>query len=111
MCYSKGERENKSYDKGTDANVYDVTPVPELLTSEQTVVYGGKEYLDAEKREDAIVCNRQRKRIQYKIDLRQPQSKRASWGHTVLLVVFHWQAGSFLLLYSVASYLYNYIFD
>lgn len=64
--------------KGTSANVHDVTMVPELLTGEETVVYGDSGYLGAEKREDAIVRNHQGKRIRYKINRRPSQSKNAS---------------------------------
>ena len=47
--------------KGSSANVHDVTMVPELLTGEETVVYGDSGYLGAEKREHAIVRNHQGK--------------------------------------------------
>lgn len=52
--------------------------VPKILTGEETVVYGDSEYLGAEKREGAIVCNHQGKRICYKINRRPSQSKHAS---------------------------------
>lgn len=64
--------------KGTSANVHDVTVVPELLTGEETVVYGDSGYLGAEKRENAIVRNHQGKRIRYKVNRRPSQSKHAS---------------------------------
>lgn len=63
--------------RGTSANIHDVTMVPELLTGEETVVYGDSGYLGAEKREDAIVRNNQGKRIHYKINRRPSQSKHA----------------------------------
>lgn len=47
--------------KGSSANVHDVTMVTELLTGEETVVYGDSGYLGAEKREHAIVRNHQGK--------------------------------------------------
>ncbi len=64
--------------KVTSANVHDVTMVPELLTGEETVVYGDSGYLGAEKREDALRLNRQGKRIRYKVNRRPSQSKRTS---------------------------------
>ena len=64
--------------RGTSANIHDVTMVPELLTGEETVVYGDSGYLGAEKREDATVRNNQGKRIRYKINRRPSQSKHAS---------------------------------
>ena len=39
----------------TSANVHDVPVVPELLTGEETIVYGDSGYLGAEKPEDAVV--------------------------------------------------------
>lgn len=64
--------------KGTSANVHDVTMVPELLTGEETVVYGDSGYLGAEKREDAVLINTHGNRIHYKINRRPSQSKHAS---------------------------------
>ena len=64
--------------KVTSANVHDVTMVPELLTGEETVVYGDSGYLGAEKREDALRLNQQGKRIRYKVNRRPSQSKRTS---------------------------------
>lgn len=42
----------------------------ELLTGEETVVYGDSGYLGAEKRQNAIVRNYQGKRIRYKVNRR-----------------------------------------
>lgn len=56
--------------KGTSANVHDVTLVPELLTGEETVVYGDSGYLGAEKREDAVLINAHGNRIYYKMNRR-----------------------------------------
>lgn len=64
--------------KGSSANVHDVTMVPELLTGEETVVYGDSGYLGAEKREHAIVRNHLGKRIRNKINRRPSQSKNAT---------------------------------
>lgn len=64
--------------KGTSANVHDVTMLPELLSGQETVVYGDSGYLGAEKRENAVVTNDQGKRIRYKINRRPSKSKHAS---------------------------------
>ena len=63
--------------KVTSANIHDVTMVPELLTGDEDSVYGDSGYLGAEKREDAVLFNTQRKRIRYKINRRPSQSKHA----------------------------------
>ena len=62
----------------TSANVHDVTMLPQLLTKEETVVYGDSGYLGAQKREEAVTQNRQGKRIRYKINCRPSQSKNQS---------------------------------
>ena len=59
----------------TGANVHDVTMVPQLLTGEETAVYGDSGYLGAEKRKDALRKNKQGKRIRYKTNRRPSQSK------------------------------------
>ena len=64
--------------KVTAANVSDVATMPELLTGEEEVVYGDSGYLGAEKREDAIIKNKQGKRIRYKINRRPSQIKNGS---------------------------------
>lgn len=67
--------------KVTAANVSDVAILPELLTGEEEVVYGDSGYLGAEKREGAILKNRQGKRINYKINRRPSQIKnRSPWS-------------------------------
>ena len=43
----------------TGANVHDVAVVPDLLTGEETEVYGDSGYLGANKREDAVTRNKQ----------------------------------------------------
>ena len=53
--------------KVTSANIHDVTMVPELLTGDEDSVYGDSGYLGAEKREDTVLFNTQRKQIRYKI--------------------------------------------
>ena len=64
--------------KVTSANAHDVTMVSQLLTGEETVVYGDSGYLGAAKREDAIVKNHTGKKIQYKINRRPSQLQKSS---------------------------------
>lgn len=64
--------------KVTAANQHDVTMTPELLTGEETEVYGDSGYLGAEKRDDAVKKNRHGKRIRYKINRRPSQITRES---------------------------------
>ena len=64
--------------KVTAANVHDVAETSELLTGHEETVYGDSGYLGADKREDAIVRNRQGKRIKYKINRRPSQIKKLS---------------------------------
>ena len=67
--------------KVTAANVSDVATMPELLTGEEEVVYGDSGYLGAEKREGAILINKQGKKIRYKINRRPSQIKnRSLWS-------------------------------
>jgi len=62
----------------TPANTHDVTVVPEWLTGEEESVYGDSGYLGAEKREDAIIRNKQGKKIQYQINSRPSSLKKLS---------------------------------
>ena len=62
----------------TAANVHDVTVVPKLLYGEENSVHGDSGYLGAEKREDAITCNHQGEKINYKINRRPSQRKTKS---------------------------------
>ena len=62
----------------TSANVHDVTVVPRLLSGEEAEVYGDSGYLGAVKREEAVIRNKQGKRIRYKINRRPSQSKNHS---------------------------------
>ena len=62
----------------TAANVHDVTMVPQLLSGEEKTVHGDSGYLGAEKREDAVLRNKEGKKIQYKINRRPSQSKNHS---------------------------------
>ena len=67
--------------KVTAANVSDVATMPELLTGEEEVVYGDSGYLGAQKREGAILKNKQGKKIRYKINRRPSQIKnRSLWS-------------------------------
>jgi IS5 family transposase len=67
--------------KVTAANVSDIATMPELLTGEEEVVYGDSGYLGAEKRADAILKNKQGKKIRYKINRRPSQIKnRSLWS-------------------------------
>lgn len=62
----------------TAANVHDAIVMPQLLTGDEEIVYGNSGYLGADKREHAVVRNRQGKRIQYKINRRPSQIKKLS---------------------------------
>jgi transposase, IS5 family len=59
----------------TGANVHDVAVTSDLLTGEETEVYGDSGYLGADKREDAVTQNKQGKVIRYKVNRRPSQSK------------------------------------
>lgn len=62
----------------TAANVHDVTVVPQLLHGEEESVHGDSGYLGADKREDAVIHNKQGKKIKYRINRRPSQSKNNS---------------------------------
>ena len=62
----------------TSANVHDVEVTPKLLTGEEDTVNGDSGYIGAEKREDAIVKNKQGKKIKYQINRRPSQYKNKS---------------------------------
>ena len=64
--------------KGTAANVHDVTQTSSLLTGDEEVAYGDSGYLGAVKREDAMIRNKQGKKIRYKINRRPSQIKKLS---------------------------------
>lgn len=59
----------------TAANAHDVTVTSKLLSGEEETVYGDSGYLGAEKRPEAIVRNKQGKKIKYKTNRRPSQSK------------------------------------
>ena len=64
--------------KVTAANVHDVTMTAQLLSGEEETVHGDSGYLGAEKREDAVLRNKDGKKIQYKINRRPSQAKNNS---------------------------------
>ena len=64
--------------KVTAANVHDVSETSKLLTGEEEMVYGDSGYLGAGKREDAVVRNKQGKKIKYKLNRRPSQLKTLS---------------------------------
>ena len=64
--------------KTTAANVHDITMLSHLLNGKEKTVYGDSGYLGAEKREDAVLRNKDGKKIQYKINRRPSQSKNNS---------------------------------
>ena len=45
----------------TSANVHDVEMTPKLMTGDESELYGDSGYIGAEKRQDAIIRNRQGK--------------------------------------------------
>jgi IS5 family transposase len=64
--------------KVTAANVHDVSVASELLTGSEETVYGDSGYLGAEKREDAVVRNRQGRKIKYWMNRRPSQLRKLS---------------------------------
>ena len=86
--------------KGASANIHDITIIPELLTDEDTAVYGGSGYQGAEKREDAVVTNHQGKRIRYKINRvpprpnMLPQALKSKSGVVSERSLLYWQKRS-----------------
>lgn len=64
--------------KVTAANIHDVTMMAKLVTGEEGAVYGDSGYLGAEKREGAVLRNRQGKKGRYKINRHPSQAKNLS---------------------------------
>lgn len=62
----------------TAANVSDVSETAKLLTGEEETVNGDSGYLGAAQRPDAILRNKQGKKIKYKINRRPSQVKKLS---------------------------------
>ena len=63
---------------GTPANEHDVTQTENLLTGEEETVHGDAGYIGADKRETAIVRNKQGKKIKYEINRRPSQLNKLS---------------------------------
>jgi IS5 family transposase len=74
--------------KVTAANVQDVTMTAELLSGEETAVYGDSGYLGAEKREEAVLRNKNGRKVRYKINRREHEksSVRAKVEHVFAVV-------------------------
>ena len=64
--------------KATAANVHDVTMTSELLTGEENEVYGDSGYIGADKRDNAVIRNKNGKKIKYKINRKPSQIKKLS---------------------------------
>jgi len=62
----------------TAANVSDVNETSKLLTGDEEIVQGDSGYLGAQKKPDAILRNKQGKKIKYKINRRPSQIKKLS---------------------------------
>ena len=62
----------------TSANVHDVEMTSKLLTGEENELYGDSGYIGAEKRQDAIIRNKQGKKIRYKQNRKPTQIKKLS---------------------------------
>jgi len=62
----------------TSANEHDVTVTSKLLSGDEKEVYGDSGYIGAEKREDAVVRNKEGKKIKYKINRKPSQIKKLS---------------------------------
>ena len=63
---------------GTSANEHDVTQTENLLTGEEETVHGDAGYIGADKRETAIIRNKQGKKIKYEINRRPSQLNKLS---------------------------------
>ncbi len=62
--------------KAAAANVHDVTMTPKLLHGEEEEINGDSGYAGADKREDAIIRNKNGKKIKYKINRKPSQIKK-----------------------------------
>lgn len=62
----------------TSANVHDVEMTSKLLTGEENELYGDRGYIGAEKRQDAIMRNKQGKKIRYKQNRKPTHIKKLS---------------------------------
>lgn len=64
--------------KATSANIHDVTMTSQLMHGEEEELYGDSGYLGTDKREDAILTNKNGKEIDYEINLKPSQIKKLS---------------------------------
>ena len=78
------KRSEKRYNKEVK-NVHDSNMVVELLQGTEEDVYGDSGYLGAEKKDDGILVNNERKPIRYQINKRPSQLKKASGERFELL--------------------------
>ena len=62
----------------TSANVHDVEMTPKLMTGDESEIYRDSGYIGAEKRQDAIIRNRQGKKIRYKQNRKPTQIRKLS---------------------------------
>ena len=78
----------------TAANEHDVNVASKLLTGEEESVYGDSGYLGMDKREDALQCNRNGRRIDYQIKRRPTQIARMSPGEQPEIREAEWRKSS-----------------
>ena len=64
--------------KVTGANEHDVTATPDLMHGEEEELYGDSGYIGAEKRENAVVKNKNGRKIKYKINRKPLTMKKLS---------------------------------
>ena len=64
--------------KVTGANEHDVTATPDLMHGEEEELYGDSGYIGAEKRENAVVKNKNGRKIKYKINRKPSSMKKLS---------------------------------
>ena len=64
--------------KVTGANEHDVTAAPDLMHGEEKELYGDSGYIGAEKRENAVVKNKNGQKIKYKINRKPSTMKKLS---------------------------------
>ena len=64
--------------KVTGANEHDVTATPDLMHGEEKEIYGDSGYIDAQKRENAVVKNKKGQKIKYKINRKPSSMKKLS---------------------------------
>ena len=64
--------------KVTGANEHDVTATPDLMHGEEEELYGDSGYIGAEKRENAVVKNKNGRKIKYKINRKPSTMKKLS---------------------------------